>query len=60
MKNNLKEGHVMILTTDEAIQVLEAIRNCLDPRRVRYGADWRKDKALYMAIEKLKEDDQNG
>ncbi|WP_298564401.1 hypothetical protein [Phascolarctobacterium faecium] len=50
----------MTLTTDEAIQVLEAIRNCLDPRRVRYGADWRKDKALCMAIEKLKEDDQNG
>lgn len=60
MKDKLKEGHVMTLTTGEAVQVLEAIRNCLDPRRVRYGADWRKDKALCMAIEKLKEDDQNG
>lgn len=39
----------MTLTTDEAIQVLEAIRNCLYPRRVRYGADWRKDKALLAA-----------
>lgn len=48
----------MTLTTDKAIQVLEAIRNCLDPRRVKYGGDWCKDEALRMAIEKLKEGDE--
>ena len=43
----------MILTVDEAVQVLKAMRNCLDPLRIKFGGDWRKDEALKMAIERM-------
>ena len=43
----------MILTVDEAVQVLKAMRNCLDPLRIKIGGDWRKDEALKMAIERM-------
>ena len=44
---------IMILTVDEAVQVLKAMRNCLDPLRIKFGGDWRKDEALKMAIERM-------
>lgn len=32
---------------------LKAMRNCLDPLRIKFGGDWRKDEALKMAIERM-------
>nr|DAV16502.1 MAG TPA: hypothetical protein [Caudoviricetes sp.] len=52
-KNNLKEDIIMTLTVDEAVQVLKSMRDCLDPLRVKFGGDWRKDEALKMAIERM-------
>ena len=50
----------MKITDEEAIKELKAMLNALDPRFLTWDRESRKFEALSMAIEKLKEDDQNG
>lgn len=50
----------MKLTNEEAIKALQSIRNCLDPRFSMWPSEERKDEALRMAIEKLKECEDSG